>query len=66
MICWECSMNCITEYRIYVFCSLDRWVVTPNSEDKILAVRKACLNCEWTSHPTKIPESLVSHNDEQE
>jgi hypothetical protein len=58
MICWECEKNCITVYLI----RSGRWVVTPNEIDgvteKILAVRKDCLNCEWTSHPTKIPEAI--------
>jgi len=58
MICWECEKNCITVYLI----QSGRWVVNPNEKDgvmeKILAVRKDCLNCDWTSHPTKIPEAI--------
>ena len=54
MICWACESNCLTVYLI----KSGRWVVSPNDRDKILAIRKDCLNCDWTSHPTIIPEAI--------
>jgi len=47
MKCFACGANCVTEYiyhhRIF---------------SKIVAVQKNCTECEWHSHPTKIPESI--------
>lgn len=51
MKCFECNSPCITVYLI----ESNRWVLTPNTKDKIIAVRKDCTNCEWNSYPTQIP-----------
>lgn len=57
MICFDCGSACITVYQI---APLNRWVVSPHPNDKILAVRKDCLKCEWYSYPTIIPTSRQS------
>lgn len=44
MKCFECGENCITEYM--------------EKDDKIYAVRKICLACNWKSYPTKIPNPI--------
>jgi len=54
MICWECESNCITTYLV----TDSKWVVSPEDGAKILGVRKDCLNCDWNSHPTMIPEVI--------
>lgn len=53
MICFECGSSCVTVYLT----KNQRWVVTPSANDKIIAVRKDCLTCDWHSYPTIIPTS---------
>jgi len=61
MNCFECGTICLTVYGIeHTWTGLEgmtRWVVNPMLS-KITHVRKDCQDCGWTSHPTKIPESL--------
>jgi hypothetical protein len=54
MKCFECGSKCLTVYLI----ESNRLVVSPNTLDKIIAVRKDCMNCTWHSYPTKVPESI--------
>jgi hypothetical protein len=56
MICFECGSACITVYQN----SNGRWIVSPNHKDKIIAVRKDCLKCDWYSYPTILPTSRQS------
>jgi hypothetical protein len=52
MKCFDCGSSCVTVYQV----EPDKvWLVVPHPNDKILAVRKECLNCEWYSYPTIIP-----------
>ena len=50
MKCFECDSKCLTKY---IFGEKDK-----NGFESVVAVRKDCINCEWTSHPTKIPEAI--------
>jgi len=50
MKCFECDSKCLTKY---IFGEKDK-----NGYESVVAVRKDCINCEWTSHPTKIPEMI--------
>ena len=51
MKCFECGSKCLTVYLT----GNNRLVVSPHLNDKIIAVRKDCMNCDWHSYPTKIP-----------
>jgi hypothetical protein len=44
MKCFECDSKCLTKY---IFGEKDK-----NGFESVVAVRKDCINCEWTSHPT--------------
>jgi expansin (peptidoglycan-binding protein) len=60
MKCFECGHKCLTVYCIdtATMGKSYRWVISPNALDKIMMVRKDCMNCKWHSHPTKIPEAI--------
>jgi hypothetical protein len=45
MKCFKCNGRCVTEYL-------------EDENFKIYAVRKACVECDWTSHITMIPEKI--------
>jgi hypothetical protein len=51
MKCFECNSSCITVYLV----ARDQWVIAPENNDKIIAVRKDCTACDWHSYPTQIP-----------
>ena len=50
MKCFECGRNCITQYW-----NGDKLTTTMH----ITHVNKACINCNWQSFKTKIPDKLV-------
>ena len=50
MKCFECGSKCITKY---IFGNKDK-----NGYQSIVAVRKDCIDCDWHSYPTKIPETI--------
>ena len=50
MKCFECGSKCITKY---IFGNKDK-----NGYESIVAVRKDCIDCDWHSYPTKIPETI--------
>ena len=54
MNCFECGSKCLT-----VYITENRMIINPSSNDKIIAVRKDCTNCEWHSYPTKLPEKIT-------
>jgi len=54
MKCFECGSKCLTVYLN----ANGRLIVSPSHNEKIIAVRKDCMNCNWHSYPTKIPESI--------
>jgi hypothetical protein len=53
MRCFVCGAKCLT-----VYITQSRMIISPNADDKIIAVRKDCTECEWHSYPTKVPEPL--------
>jgi hypothetical protein len=56
MNCFKCGSKCLTSYGL-----IDgRFVVEAMPGDNITAVRKDCMNCEWHSYPTKVPEPRSS------
>lgn len=62
MRCFECGEKCLT-----VYLTDRRIIINPHPSDKIIAVRKDCMNCEWHSYPTKVPCVIhVNVEDEQE
>ena len=46
MKCFECGSKCLTVYN-YNLCQV-----------KVMSVQKECMNCDWISYPTKIPEKI--------
>jgi len=46
MKCFECGSKCLTVYN---------WNATFSH---IESVQKDCMNCEWQSYPTKVPEAI--------
>lgn len=49
MKCFKCGLKCQTNYQYN------------QEKTKIISVTKKCpdyLNCDWESHPTKIPEPI--------
>lgn len=53
MKCFECGNKCLT-----VYITENRMIINPSNNDKIIAVRKDCTNCEWHSYPVKLPEKI--------
>ena len=45
MKCFVCGSKCVTKYH-------------KNRYDKIIAVSKACSECDWHSYPTKLPKPI--------
>jgi hypothetical protein len=56
LICFDCGSACITVYQT----ADGKWKAAPEPTDKIIAVRKDCLKCDWYSYPTIIPTSRQS------
>jgi len=54
MKCFECGSKCLTVYLN----TNGRLIISPHPDEKVTAVRKDCMNCEWVSYPTKVPESI--------
>ena len=54
MKCFECGSKCLTVYLN----AGGRLIVSPSLNEQIIAVRKDCMNCDWHSYPTKIPETI--------
>lgn len=50
MKCFVCGAKCTTKYH---FGNKDS-----DGYEKIIAVSKACNECDWHSYPTKLPESI--------
>ena len=57
MNCFKCGSKCLTTYCVDTT-NNNNWIISPNALDKITAVRKDCMNCEWHSYPTKVPEKI--------
>ena len=52
MKCFECGGKCITAY-------LNADLQPIYFQDEVIkAVRKNCIDCDWHSYPTKIPEPI--------
>jgi len=49
MKCFECGSDCITEY----IRDKQRFGYNP-----VVAVRKACVLCDWKSYPTRLPDKI--------
>jgi hypothetical protein len=54
MKCYKCGSKCITVYLN----ANGRLIVSPSTNERIVAVRKDCIDCEWHSYPTKVPDKL--------
>ena len=72
MKCFNCDSNCYTEYGVLIegddiADTVVKFVEIPMVMDKVISVRKSCINCYWSSHPTKVPCVIhVTIDDEQE
>ena len=54
MKCFECGAKCLTVYLN----TNGRLIISPHPDEKVTAVRKDCMNCEWVSYPTKVPSPI--------
>jgi hypothetical protein len=54
MKCYECGSKCITVYLN----ANGKSIVSPSTNERIVAVRKDCIDCKWHSYPTKVPDKL--------